>query len=203
MRHIGYINNAQNIDIIKKGLPEMKQLHCQTVYIEDKDDVKQLAWKQFVSELNEGDVAVLLSFNNAFNSFSDLKFFLKLCSSKHIRIVSLHDSLDSSDELFPHQSTQGILSAIAGMSMGKNTGEFDDFEAELISDKRNEKLLKKYRIVINMYNAGYSIREIMSRTGYRGKSNIYRILHRYNVELGYPTMVRTRTIEPDVIRRNL
>ena len=181
----------------------MKQLHCQTIYIEDKDDVEQLAWKRFVSELNEGDVAVLLSFNNAFNSFSDLKFFLKLCSSKCIRIVSLHDSLDSSDELFPQQSTQGILSAIAGMSMGKNTGEFDDFEAELISDKRNEKLLKKYRMVINMYNAGYSIREIMSRTGYRGKSNIYRILHRYNVELGYPTMVRTKTIEPDVIRRNL
>ena len=58
-------------------------------------------------------------------------------------------------------------------------------------------------MVINMYNAGYSIREIMSKTGYRGKSNIYRVLHMYNVELGYPTMVRTRPFEGNVIQRNL
>jgi transposase len=80
---------------------------------------------------------------------------------------------------------------------------FDDFEAELISDKHQEKKLRKYRMVINMYNAGYSIKEIMSRTGYRGKSNIYRILHMYNVELEYPTMVRTRLLQPNVIQRNL
>ena len=202
MRHVGYINNAQNIDIINKGLPQLKQLQCHTVYIEDKEDKERLAWKRFVSELGEGDVAILLSFNNAFKSFSDLMFFLKLCSGKRIRIISVQDALDSSDELFPHQGTQCILSAIAGMSR-KNAGEYDDFEAELISEKRQEKKLKKYRMVINMYNAGYSIREIMSKTGYRGKSNIYRVLHMYNVELGYPTMVRTRPFEENVIQRNL
>lgn len=202
MRHVGYINNAQNIDIINKGLPQLKQLQCHTIYIEDKEDKERLAWKRFVSELGEGDVAVLLSFNNAFKSFSDLMFFLKLCSGKRIRIISVQDALDSSDELFPHQGTQCILSAIAGMSR-KNAGEYDDFEAELISEKRQEKKLKKYRMVINMYNAGYSIREIMSKTGYRGKSNIYRVLHMYNVELGYPTMVRTRQFEGNVIQRNL
>ena len=202
MRHVGYINNAQNIDIINKGLPQLKQLQCHTIYIEDKEDKERLAWKRFVSELGEGDVAILLSFNNAFKSFSDLMFFLKLCSGKRIRIISVQDALDSSDELFPHQGTQCILSAIAGMST-KNAGEYDDFEAELISEKRKEKKLKKYRMVINMYNAGYSIREIMSKTGYRGKSNIYRVLHMYNVELGYPTMVRTRPFEGNVIQRNL
>ena len=202
MRYVGYINNAQNIDIINKGLPQLKQLQCHTIYIEDKEDKERLAWKRFVSELGEGDVAILLSFNNAFKSFSDLMFFLKLCSGKRIRIISVQDALDSSDELFPHQGTQCILSAIAGMSR-KNAGEYDDFEAELISEKRKEKKLKKYRMVINMYNAGYSIREIMSKTGYRGKSNIYRVLHMYNVELGYPTMVRTRPFEGNVIQRNL
>ena len=129
-------------------------------------------------------------------------FFLKLCSGKRVRIISVQDALDSSDELFPHQGTQCILSVLAGLST-KNTEEYDDFEAELISEKRQEKKLKKYRMVINMYNAGYSIREIMSKTGYRGKSNIYRVLHMYNVELGYPTMVRTRPFEGNVIQRNL
>ena len=39
--------------------------------------------------------------------------------------------------------------------------------------------------------AGYSVKEIMERTGYRGKSNIYRILHQYDIEMEYPSMSRT------------
>ena len=50
----------------------MKQHQCQTIYIEDMEDKERLAWKRFVSELGEGDVAVLLSFNNAFKSFNDV-----------------------------------------------------------------------------------------------------------------------------------
>lgn len=41
------------------------------------------------------------------------------------------------------------------------------------------------------YKAGYSVNEIMERTGYRGKSNIYRILHQYDIEMEYPSMSRT------------
>ena len=202
MKHVGYINNAQNIDIINRGLPLLKQHQCHTIYIEDMEDKERLAWKRFVSELGEGDAAVLLSFNNAFKSFNELMFFFKLCSGKRVRIISVQDALDSYDELFPYQGTQYIFSVIAGLS-SKNAEKYDDLEAELISEKRQEKKLKKYRMVINMYNAGYSIREIMSKTGYRGKSNIYRVLHMYNVELGYPTMVRTRPFEGNVIQRNL
>lgn len=48
-------------------------------------------------------------------------------------------------------------------------------------------------MVINMYNAGYSVKEIMERTGYRGKSNVYRILHLYDVSLEYPSMSRSKS----------
>ena len=41
------------------------------------------------------------------------------------------------------------------------------------------------------YKAGYSVKEIMERTGYRGKSNIYRILHQYDIKMEYPSMSRT------------
>ena len=121
-----------------------------------------------------------------------MMFFLKLCASKNIRIISLKDSLDTSDVFFPKVSTQNTLNVIASMTVTKGQAAFDDFQAELLSDKFHEKKLKKYRMVINMYNAGYSIKEIMSRTGYHGKSNIYRILHMFNVELEYPTMVRSK-----------
>ena len=42
-----------------------------------------------------------------------------------------------------------------------------------------------------MYKAGYSVAEIMKHTGYRGKSNIYRILHKYEVKMEHPSMSRS------------
>ena len=203
MDYIGYINNAYYIEQLEEAVMQMKQLPCTAIYYDDKDDDDRLKWKSFVSQLHDGDVAVLMSFDNAFNNFSDMMFFLKLCSSKNIRIISLCDSLDTKDELFPMSSTKHTLDAIAKMSATKGQASYDDFQAELLSDKFHEKKLKKYRMVINMYNAGYSIKEIMSRTGYRGKSNIYRILHQFNVELEYPTMIRSRQPGTGVAMRNL
>ena len=176
---------------------------CSSIYYDDRDDGERQKWKSFVGTLNNNDTAVLISFDNAFCNFNDLMFFLKLCSSKNIRIISLKDSLDTSDELFPKARTQDTLRAIANMTVAKGQAAFDDFQAELLSDKFHEKKLKKYRMVINMYNAGYSIKEIMSRTGYHGKSNIYRILHMFNVELEYPTMVRSKLPGVGVVMRNL
>ena len=187
MEYVGYINTAYYIEHIEEFVSLMKQMPCSSIYYDDRDDGERQKWKSFVGTLNNNDTAVLISFDNAFCNFNDLMFFLKLCSSKNIRIISLKDSLDTSDELFPKA----------------RKAAFDDFQAELLSDKFHEKKLKKYRMVINMYNAGYSIKEIMSRTGYHGKSNIYRILHMFNVELEYPTMVRSKLPGVGVVMRNL
>ena len=202
MSCVGYINNAQYVDNIEVGVSRMKQLQCSLVHIEDRDDNDRLEWKCFVGKLNEGDTAVLLSFDNAFKNHTELVFFLKYCLSRHIRIISLFDGLDTSDELYPN-NTRNVLSAIVNVRTDKRDEGFDDFEAELIADKHQEKKLRKYRMVINMYNAGYSIKEIMARTGYHGKSNIYRILHRFNVDVEYPTMVRSKQSDQHMIMRNL
>jgi len=66
----------------------------------------------------------------------------------------------------------------------------DDLEAELYSNTYSDRKLKRYKLVINMYKAGYGIKEIMERTGYRSKSNLYRILHLYDVQMEYPSMSR-------------
>ena len=203
MEYVGYINTAYYIEHFEEIVMSMKQLPCSSIYYDEKDDGDRQKWKSFVGTLNNNDTAVLMSFANAFGNYNDLMFFLKLCSSKNIRIISLCDSLDSSDELFPKPSTKNTLDAIANMTLTKGQAAFDDFQAELLSDKYHEKKLKKYRMVINMYNAGYSIKEIMSRTGYHGKSNIYRILHMFNVELEYPTMVRSKLPGASVTMRNL
>ncbi len=63
---------------------------------------------------------------------------------------------------------------------------------------KNEKIS-----LYSLYYSYYCIKEIMFRTGYHGKSNIYRILHMFNVELEYPTMVRSKQPGVGVIMRNL
>lgn len=203
MDYIGYINAAYYFEHIDEVVSRMKQLPCTAIYYDDRDDVARERWKVFIGQLHTGDVAVIMSFDNACKNFNDMMFFLKLCSSKDIRIISLSDALDTADELFPKSSTKSTLAAIARMSANKGEASFDDFQAELLSDKFHEKKLKKYRMVINMYNAGYSIKEIMARTGYHGKSNIYRILHRFNVDVEYPTMVRSKQSGEHMIMRNL
>ena len=192
MKYIGYVNTAYYIEQLEAFVLSMKQMPCSFIYYDEKGNGQRQNWKLFISRLNSNDTAVLVSFDNAFCNFNEMMFFLKLCASKNIRIISLKDSLDTSDVFFPKVSTQNTLNVIASMTVTKGQAAFDDFQAELLSDKFHEKKLKKYRMVINMYNAGYSIKEIMSRTGYHGKSNIYRILHMFNVELEYPTMVRSK-----------
>ena len=203
MKYVGYVNTAYYIEHLETFVLSMKQMPCSFIYYDEKDNGDRQNWKSFISTLNNNDAAVLVSFDNAFCNFNEMMFFLKLCSSKNIRIISLKDLLDTSDVLFPKVSTQTTLNVIASMTVTKGQSAFDDFQAEMLSDKFHEKKLKKYRMVINMYNAGYSIKEIMSRTGYHGKSNIYRILHMFNVELEYPTMVRTKQPGVGVIMRNL
>lgn len=201
MKYIGYINKAQLVEHMQTIVRQMSDVGCSLILCQEEDDATHSEWKRFVTALHDGDVAVLYSFKNAFKNSNDMVFFLKMCSSKNIRIISLADSVDSADKLFPRPSTKNTLLAIVNMSAVSKEDTHDDFEAELISDKHQEKKLKRYRMVINMYNAGYNIKEIMSRTGYRGKSNIYRILHQYGVELEYPTMVRNKLHQP--VMRNL
>lgn len=88
MECIGYINTAYYIEHFEEIVLSMKQLPCSSIYYDEKDDDDRQKWKSFVGTLNNNDTAVLMSFDNAFCSFNDLMFFLKLCSSKNIRIIS-------------------------------------------------------------------------------------------------------------------
>lgn len=131
------------------------------------------------------------SFDNVFHNFHDMMFFIKYCSKMDIRIISLSDELDTHDKLFPERRTADTLDLICKVFSKRDRASHDDLEAELYSYSFEDRKLKRYKLVINMYKAGYSVKEIMERTGYRGKSNIYRILHQYDIEMEYPSMSRT------------
>lgn len=190
MNNIGYIGNAHNFEHWQNCMDRMKQHGCSDIHVEERKGRKRPQWDAFIDSLDNGDSAVLVSFDNAFRNFNDMVFFIKYCSKMEIRIISLHDELDTHDLLFPEKKTASTLDLICQVFAKRDRNSHDDLEAELYSNEYNDKKLKRYKLVINMYKAGYSVKEIMERTGYRGKSNIYRVLHKYDVNMEYPSMSR-------------
>lgn len=190
MKHIGYIGNAHINEHGEDALQQMRVHGCETLYKENGKGRKRPQWEAFINELQEDDCAVLLSFDNAFYNFHDMIFFVKFCRKTGIRIVSIADGLDTQDELFPESKTVNTLDLICKVFSKRDRNTHDDLEAELYSTNYNDRKLKRYKLVINMYKAGYCIKEIMERTGYRSKSNLYRILHMYDVQMEYPSMSR-------------
>jgi len=193
MKNIGFVNSAQDIEQTERMLNLMMEHGCVNIHVEEFRSSNRSRWKDFVDGLNDFDIAVLYSFDNAFRNIHDMIFFLKFCSKKNIRIVSVEDKVDSDNLLFSGTKTKDVFDVVCKMFSKRDRNSHDDIEADLYSNKHSDRRLKRYRMVINMYNAGYSVKEIMERTGYRGKSNVYRILHLYDVSLEYPSMSRSKS----------
>lgn len=193
MKNIGFIKAAQDIEQTEQMLNLMKEHGGVSVHVEEVRSSNRSRWQDFVDGLDDYDIAVLYSFDNAFRNIHDMIFFLKFCSKKNIRIVSVEDKVDSNNLLFSGTTTKDVFDVVCKMFSKRDRNSHDDIEADLYSNKHSDRRLKRYRMVINMYNAGYSVKEIMERTGYRGKSNVYRILHLYDVSLEYPSMSRSKS----------
>lgn len=191
MRNIGYINYAHYYENSDTIVEEMRQNDCHLVYQEQAGGKERPAWKSFVNDLGEGDCAMLYSFEHTFRNFHDMVFFIRYCNRANVRIVSISDEIDSGDMLFNKKNTSNILNVVCRIFTKRDKNSHDDIEAECYSNNFGERKLKRYRLVINMYKAGYSVAEIMKHTGYRGKSNIYRILHKYEVKMEHPSMSRS------------
>ena len=170
MSYIGYINVSQTIEQTPQIIRLMKSHGCGNIHIGQSRDKERIEWCRFIDSLSNGDSAVFASFDNVFNNFHDMMFFIKYCSKMDIRIISLSDGLDTHDILFPETRTSDTLNLICKVFGKRDNTSHDDLEAELYSYNFEDRKLKRYKLVINMYKAGYSVREIMERTGYRGKA---------------------------------
>lgn len=192
MKHIGYINSAQNSKPTTEIIDLMHKNGCSTIHVEQPKGKERPAWTAFIDSLENGNSAVLQSFDNAFHNFNDMIFFVKYCSKKNIRIVSLDDGLDTHDKLFPERTTSDTLDLVCRIFGKRDKASHDDLGAELYSNQFKDRKLKRFGLVINMYKAGYKVAEIMRRTGYRSKGNIYRVLHMYDIQMAYPAMSRAK-----------
>jgi DNA invertase Pin-like site-specific DNA recombinase len=172
----------------------MKNFGCETIYEEDADNEKRRPqWKQFMTSLECGDEVVLSKFSNALRGSRELVAFLALCSMKMVRIVSIHDKVDTGSELFPETSPNDVLHSLAQLpqetmelrSHTKPARVLKGRNMVFVPKRRYSRETKEHKekTVINMYMSGYDIDDIRIASGYQSRSSIFRVLNEHRIPL--------------------
>ena len=146
-------------------------------------------WDSLMARVRFGDTVVIPKLSNALRGARQLVFFLEFCRLKNIRLVSIHDRIDSGNELFPETQTGDVLTAIALLpkeanAIHKSSRHISRIKKhiESISDKAMDRA-ERNRRVVNMDLEGFPIDEIFKKSGFRSRSSVFRILNDADVQL--------------------
>lgn len=110
MAKVGYIFKAAGYDGFDTDREWMEQYGCVQV-IEEENGHEKLRpqWKQLMASLERGDELVVSKFSNALRGSRELATFIEFCRVKVVRIVSIHDKIDSRGDLFPETKASDVL----------------------------------------------------------------------------------------------
>lgn len=190
MAKVGYIFKADHYDNLEQDKTWMEQFGCVRV-VEELSTHEKLrpAWKQLMNCLERGDELVVSKFSNAVRGSRELAVLLEMCRIKVIRVISIHDKVDSKCELFPETSIADVLVMFGSLpeevaALRRANAHVERLKANVIVNKKiaNERLEREKNIV-KMYNSGHSIDDIWKVSGFNSRSSVFRILNKYGVDL--------------------
>ncbi len=169
----------------------MEDFGCVEIVREEllSPDKARTQWDSLMARVQFGDTVVIPKLSNALRGARQLVFFLEFCRVKNIRLVSIHDRIDSGNGLFPETKTGDVLTAIALLpkeanAIRKSSHHISRIKKhiESMSDKAMGRA-ERNRRVVNMYLEGFPIDEIFEKSGFRSRSSVFRILNDANVQL--------------------
>lgn len=191
MAKIGYIFKANSYDAFDADKEWMCQYGCVQV-IEESVNHETLRpnWKQLMSNLERGDELVVSKFSNATRGLRELAALIELCRIKVVRLISIHDKIDTCNKLFTDTTPAEVLAMFGAFPeevavLRKSSDKIMRLQQSIntpISQKSLSKTERDKKIV-DMYNNGYSIRDIWRESGVRSKSTVYGTLNKYKVRL--------------------
>lgn len=119
MAKIGYIMVAPQYEHLEGDRKWMQDYGCTEIIEEDEayENIRP-QWKQLMTSLTSGDELVVAKFSNALRGSRELAIFLEVCRIKAIRVISIHDRIDSRDELFPETRPSDVLGDAEGAAQG-------------------------------------------------------------------------------------
>jgi DNA invertase Pin-like site-specific DNA recombinase len=177
----------------------MTDFGCSEIVREEvADNAKaRILWDSLIGRIRKNDTLVISKLSNALRGVHQLIFFLEFCRMNCIRLISIHDRIDSGDELFPEANTGDILTAIALLpkeanAVRKSGRHIRRVRAQVASmTKKAAAKAERNKRIVNMYLQGYAIEDILTESGFTSRSSVFRILRDAEVEL---TRSRTRPV---------
>lgn len=190
MAKTGYLFLAKGYKAREEDIAWMKEFGCDSIVIEEgiKERLRP-QWRKLLTLLKKGDEIVLTRLSNAVRGIRELGAFLDLCRAYRIRIVSIHDRIDTKNELFPETTAGEVLDVISRIS--EEATKVRRSEGRIIRELKTQKKEKtksalrqdREKMIINMYRSGHAIEDIWRVSGYKSRTTIFRVLKRNGVEL--------------------
>ena len=194
MAKIGYIMATPHYDRLEEDRQWMQEFGCVRIVEEsDADERSRPLWKQLMIALERGDELVISKFSNALRGARELAMFLEFCRVKVIRVISIHDRIDSGNELFPETRPSDVLVMIGSLPeealvLRKASEHVSKLQERMIVQlppisTSRAKRMDREKTVINLYAAGHPIDEIWKASGFRSRSSVFRILNKHGIKL--------------------
>ena len=116
MAKIGYIMAISQYDKLEEDREWMNNFGCIRIVEEcDENERNRPLWKQLMVALQRGDELVIPKFSNAIRGSRELATFLEFCRVKAIRVISIHDRIDSKNQLFPETKPSDVLEMMGAL----------------------------------------------------------------------------------------
>lgn len=192
MAKVGYIFMAEHCDMLEADKEWMLQYGCIQVFEESTDhEILRPLWKQLMASIGRGDEIVVSKFSNAVRGTRELATFFELCRIKDARIISIHDGIDTKNELFPDTKVSDAIKMFGSLpeeiaALRKSSSHIMHLQQYIKQPSKSGSSISKTereRMIVDMYNNGHSIDDIFEMSGFSSRSSVFRILNKYDVKL--------------------
>jgi serine type site-specific recombinase len=146
-------------------------------------------WNKLLRRLNKGDELVVPKLSYIIRETRQLSYLLEYCRLKEIRLISIHDCIDSGNELFPETQMSDILNVVAllpkeAFDVRKSSDAIRKVKSRMrtLSPVDYNRIERK-ECVVNMYKSGHLINEIWKASGFRSRSSVFRVLKEAGITL--------------------
>lgn len=188
MAKVGYVMNYAGYRA-NTDKEWMKRFGCNDIMEEQQDYELRTEWNKLLDRLNKGDELVVPKLSHVLRETRQLSYLLEYCRLKEIRLISIHDRIDSGNELFPETQMSDILNVVAllpkeAFDIRKSSDAVRKVKSRMrtLSPVDYNRIERK-EFVVNMYKSGHLINEIWKASGFRSRSSVFRVLKEAGITL--------------------
>ena len=188
MAKVGYVMNYAGYRA-NTDKEWMKRFGCNEIMEEQQDYELRTEWNKLLDRLNKGDELVVPKLSHVLRETRQLSYLLEYCRLKEIRLISIHDRIDSGNELFPETQMSDILNVVAllpkeAFDIRKSSDAVRKVKSRMrtLSPVDYNRIERK-EVVVNMYKSGHLINEIWKASGFRSRSSVFRVLKEAGITL--------------------